>query len=87
MRKRTTRQMLVLNYLIHNLKMTLFCLESLGNDQASDKDRCNPYDHHLIIYRNQYTQYQENLYDQSCGINCLNAFSLENMVNIILSEY
>ena len=36
-------------------------LESLRNDQASDEDRFNSYDRHLIIYRNQYMQYQENL--------------------------
>ena len=62
-------------------------LESLRNDQASDEDRFNSYDRHLIIYRNQYMQYQENLYDQTYGIKCLKAFSFENMVNIILSEY
>ena len=62
-------------------------LESFRNDQASDEDRFNAYDRHLIIYRNQYMQYQENLYDQTYGIKCLKAFSFENMVNIILSEY
>ena len=52
-------------------------LESLRDDQASD-DTFNAYDCHLIIYRNQYMQYQENLYE-TYGIKCLKASSFENM--------
>jgi len=57
------------------------CIDSPVEDRFTGDER------HLIIYRNQYMQYQEKLYDQTYGINCLNASSFENMVYIIMSEY
>ena len=57
------------------------CIDSPVEDRFTGDER------HLIIYRNQYIQYQEKLYDQTYGINCLNASSFENMVYIIMSEY
>ena len=47
------------------------CIDSPVEDRFTGDGR------HLIIYRNQYMQYQEKLYDQTYGINCLNASSFE----------
>jgi len=57
------------------------CIDSPIEDRFTGDER------HLIIYRNQYMQHQEKLYDQTYGINCLNASSFKNMVYIIMSEY
>ena len=49
------------------------CIDSPVEDRLTGDGR------HLIIYRNQYMQYQEKLYDQTYGINCLNAVSYTHL--------